>query len=337
MTTERVQNLFQLLQDSWETGDADSVARRFLEYESLLLPLDVYEAPKRGYQEIRDHFEDFLSGEPAITSINRTQISIDPSMPGHQSWAKDVGTLQITFKKDQTSLKARYSLDYVLDEDGVWKILQFQVTPLPQDWDQLHAPDRSLVADSESSLPGISLPERSKMSNNTEDGGSATERQQGTKQRQAVLPPTVTEEQVRGWFEEWNNAMATGDPKVVADRYVPSAVMLPTISDKPRTTPQEILEFYQLFLWSRPRARALQSYVTVSTHYCKDVGVLEYALKDSQGHIQQRIRERYSFLYVYDEAGGWKIAHHHSSVMPDGVQEAGRRIDDEDNDSRFFQ
>jgi uncharacterized protein (TIGR02246 family) len=312
MTTERVQNLFQLFQDAWEIRDSDSVAKRFVA-NGLLLPLNVYEAPKRGYSEIRDYFDEFLLNRPIISKIDRVQISIDPSLPGHQSWAKDVGTFEITFKKDQSILHARYALDYVLDDDGIWKISQFQVTPLPIDWGLLRVPDTSRPVSTASAATNNDL--------------SSIEPQ---KERLVTQPPVVTEQQVRGWFVEWNNAMATGDPNVVANRYAQQAVMMATVSDTPRTTPQEILEFYQLFLGSRPQAKSLQSFVTISTHWCKDMGILEYTLKDSEGRIQQQIKERYSFLYVFDDAGGWKIAHHHSSVLPFGSSDSskGEKLDD---------
>lgn len=107
------------------------------------------------------------------------------------------------------------------------------------------------------------------------------------------------------------------------------------MSRKPNTTPQEIMEYYQLFLWNRPQAKALESLVTISKYWCKDVGLLEYVLRNKDGKAR-RVKERYSFLYTYDEASGWKIAHHHASVMPEGLQDMSGAINVSD-DSRFFQ
>jgi hypothetical protein len=36
------------------------------------------------------------------------------------------------------------------------------------------------------------------------------------------------------------------------------------------------------------------------------------------GATGDKVLARYSFVYVY-ENGQWKIAHHHSSVMPEGL------------------
>ncbi|KAG7344368.1 calcium/calmodulin dependent protein kinase II association-domain containing protein [Nitzschia inconspicua] len=331
MTTQRVENLFQLMQDAWEIRDADAVARRFVD-DGLLMPLDVYEAPKRGFFEIRDYMEEFLQGRPMITNVARTQVIIDPSIPGQQTWAKDVGTFEITFRKDGSILHARYSLFYILDGDGVWKISQFTVSPLPQDWKQIRAKHDSM----DELRPTVSPPR----STYNKKVGNSTVLAIEPKEQQSKpnnLPPKVSKEQVRQWFSEWNNAMATGDPSVVAHRYAAHAVLMTTMSRKPKTTLQEIQEFYQLFLWNRPQAKALESFVTISEHWCKDVGVLEYVLRDNDGHAQ-RVKERYSFLYTYDETSGWKIAHHHSSIMPQELQELSGAIEvDSDNDSRFFQ
>jgi uncharacterized protein (TIGR02246 family) len=210
-----------------------------------------------------------------------------------------------------------------------------QFTPLPQDWEKLKIP---------SGRPATSYqPNGSQFKEDVEAAKGVTasyleELQQQMEQKQQAQqpPPQVTEEAVRSWFDEWNAAMATGEASVVANRYSPQAVMVSTVSSTPRATPQEIFEYYQLFLWSRPQAKAIQSYVTVSKHWCKDVGVLEYTLKDSNGKIQQRMKERYSFLYVFDDSAGWKIAHHHSAVIPDGLQDMSDRMQG-DTENRFFQ
>lgn len=45
----------------------------------------------------------------------------------------------------------------------------------------------------------------------------------------------ITEDEVRDLFQLWNNALATEDPDAVAKRYSKDAVLLPTVSDVPRT------------------------------------------------------------------------------------------------------
>ena len=45
----------------------------------------------------------------------------------------------------------------------------------------------------------------------------------------------ITEDEVKGLFSLWNDALATGDSKKVASRYAKKGVLLPTVSDVPRT------------------------------------------------------------------------------------------------------
>jgi hypothetical protein len=40
----------------------------------------------------------------------------------------------------------------------------------------------------------------------------------------------ITPEQVRNLFGLWNDALATGDSRIVASRYAPGATLLPTVS-----------------------------------------------------------------------------------------------------------
>ena len=46
-----------------------------------------------------------------------------------------------------------------------------------------------------------------------------------------AMGKTITEDEVRGLFSLWNNALATLDPKQVAKRYAKNGVLLPTVSD----------------------------------------------------------------------------------------------------------
>ena len=45
----------------------------------------------------------------------------------------------------------------------------------------------------------------------------------------------ITEDEVASLFERWNESLKTKDPRKVTENYSKSAVLLPTVSDKPRT------------------------------------------------------------------------------------------------------
>jgi hypothetical protein len=57
------------------------------------------------------------------------------------------------------------------------------------------------------------------------------------------------------------------------------------------------------------------SFVQIGTNWCKDSGIYEFTM----GATGAKVKARYSFVYVYED-GQWKIAHHHSSQMPESIQ-----------------
>jgi hypothetical protein len=91
----------------------------------------------------------------------------------------------------------------------------------------------------------------------------------------SVLPEAIamgkpiTEDEVRGLFNLWNNALATLDPKVVALRYAKKGVLLPTVSDTPRTNFAQIEDYFVNFLKLKPQGTILESFVTIGKNWCK--------------------------------------------------------------------
>jgi len=102
------------------------------------------------------------------------------------------------------------------------------------------------------------------------------------------------------------------DSDVVAKRYSKEAVLLPTVSDVPRTDYDSIKSYFDAFLLKEPQGEIVESYVTVGDGWAKDVGIYEFTM----GTTGDKVKARYSFVYVYED-GQWKIAHHHSSQMPE--------------------
>merc|ERR1712176_1199883 len=134
----------------------------------------------------------------------------------------------------------------------------------------------------------------------------------------------ITENEVRGLFSLWNNALATLDPKKVASRYAKAGVLLPTVSDVPRTDFSSIEDYFVNFLKLKPQGEIIESHVTIGHNWCEDVGIYEF----SMGATGKKVRGRYSFIYVYED-GEWKINHHHSSIMPEGIVTAEPITEDE--------
>jgi len=131
---------------------------------------------------------------------------------------------------------------------------------------------------------------------------------------EVALGKAITEDEVRGLFSLWNNALATLDPKQVASRYAKKGVLLPTVSDVPRTDFTSIEDYFVNFLKLKPQGEILESHVTIGKNWCQDAGIYEFTM----GATRKKVKGRYSFIYVYED-GEWKISHHHSSVMPEGT------------------
>ncbi|KAL7531292.1 LOW QUALITY PROTEIN: hypothetical protein ACHAWF_003712 [Thalassiosira exigua] len=120
----------------------------------------------------------------------------------------------------------------------------------------------------------------------------------------------ITEDEVRLLFHLWNDALATLDSDAVAKRYAKAGVLLPTVSDTPRTDYESIKDYFDAFLLKKPQGTILESNVMIGTNWCQDAGIYEFDL------LGDKVKARYSFVYKFED-GEWKIAHHHSSMMPE--------------------
>ncbi|MGK3756333.1 MAG: hypothetical protein ACI8RD_008644 [Bacillariaceae sp.] len=127
----------------------------------------------------------------------------------------------------------------------------------------------------------------------------------------------IKKEEVQNLFHLWNDALATGDSSLVASRYAKKGVLLPTVSDIPRADFSSIKNYFDAFLKMEPQGVIVESFVTIGTNWCQDVGIYEFTL----GATGAKVKARYSFIYVHED-GQWKIAHHHSSQMPEQIPAA---------------
>ena len=89
---------------------------------------------------------------------------------------------------------------------------------------------------------------------------------------EVVRPVKVTEQEIRGLFDLWNDALATGDPQKVADRYSKDAVLLPTLSDSARYTNERIADYFVHFLEKKPRGEILEGNVKIGPNWAQDAG-----------------------------------------------------------------
>ncbi|MGK3744367.1 MAG: hypothetical protein ACI90V_011227 [Bacillariaceae sp.] len=135
----------------------------------------------------------------------------------------------------------------------------------------------------------------------------------------------ISETEVTGLFSVWNNALATLDSDKVAQCYSKDAVLLPSAKDSPRTDTAAIKDHYDDFLLKKPQCEILKSWIKIGKCglWAQDNGIYEFTM----GKTGDVMKARYSFVYVLeDDDDGWKIVHHHSSLMPEGLLSAIQRL-----------
>jgi uncharacterized protein (TIGR02246 family) len=137
----------------------------------------------------------------------------------------------------------------------------------------------------------------------------------GTSLAAAETCVTLEPKVVAALFDDWNFALSSLDASQVVQRYWPNAVLLPTVSNTPRTSPAMIDDYFEHFLAKRPRGRIDTRTIQSGCNLAMDMGTYTFSLMDDKG-VTSEVAARYTFIYQYRD-GAWKILHHHSSAMPE--------------------
>lgn len=113
-------------------------------------------------------------------------------------------------------------------------------------------------------------------------------------------------------FDEWNNALQTGDPRKVAALYDESnGILLPTVSNEVRHNRAEIEEYFVHFLANGPNGKINEANVRIFGQLAINSGVYTFTFKDGA-----TVQARFTFVYRQND-GRWIIVEHHSSQMPE--------------------
>jgi uncharacterized protein (TIGR02246 family) len=131
---------------------------------------------------------------------------------------------------------------------------------------------------------------------------------------------TLEPKAVAALFDDWNFALSSLEASQVVQRYWPNAVLLPTVSNTPRTNAAMIGDYFEHFLARRPRGRVDTRTIQGGCNMAMDAGTYTFSLMDDKG-VTSEVAARYTFIYQYRD-GGWKILHHHSSAMPESAASA---------------
>ena len=117
--------------------------------------------------------------------------------------------------------------------------------------------------------------------------------------------------QISALFDEWNNALQTGDPKEVAALYEANAILLPTVSNAVRHNHAEIENYFVHFVAKGPQGRIDEANIRTFGQIAMNSGVYTFSFDDGS-----TVQARFSFVYRWN-GQRWMIVEHHSSKMPE--------------------
>lgn len=121
------------------------------------------------------------------------------------------------------------------------------------------------------------------------------------------------ETQVAALFDRWNTDVQSGDPHRVVENYAPDSLLLPTVSNTPRQTPEAKLDYFEHFLALKPKGEIVSRMIMIDCNSALDTGVYNFQLGDGSS-----VPARYTFTYKwFDDTKQWLITSHHSSAMPE--------------------
>ncbi|MDB5769406.1 MAG: Calcium/calmodulin dependent protein kinase association-domain protein [Collimonas fungivorans] len=122
----------------------------------------------------------------------------------------------------------------------------------------------------------------------------------------------TSEADIASLFDRWNSSLQTGNPREVAANYAENSVLLATLSNKPRVTREEQIDYFEHFLVNKPSGKINSRTIKIDCNTAIDIGLYTFTL----GKTGQEVKARYTFTYKWD-GRQWLITTQHSSFMPE--------------------
>jgi len=120
-------------------------------------------------------------------------------------------------------------------------------------------------------------------------------------------------------FDRWNRSLQTGDAHAVVANYAERSILLPTVSNKPRVTAAEKLDYFEHFLENKPSGKIDYSFIEIGCNSAFDAGLYTFTFAKTGA----KVAARYTYTYAWD-GRQWLITSHHSSKMPEGDAAAAK-------------
>ena len=122
----------------------------------------------------------------------------------------------------------------------------------------------------------------------------------------------ASEPEIAALFERWNRSLSTGDAHAVVANYAEHSVLLPTVSNKPRTTAAEKEDYFHHFLDNKPSGMIDWRTIEIDCNTAVDAGLYTFTFAATG----KQVKARYTFTYKWF-GDRWLITSHHSSAMPE--------------------
>lgn len=129
--------------------------------------------------------------------------------------------------------------------------------------------------------------------------------------RSEVCKP-INDQEIAALFDRWNRSLQTGDPQKVVANYAERSVLLPTVSNKPRVTAAEKVDYFQHFLQNKPVGKIDWRFIEIGCNAVVDAGLYTF----TYGTTGEQVKARFTYTYKWD-GRQWLITTHHSSKMPE--------------------
>lgn len=121
----------------------------------------------------------------------------------------------------------------------------------------------------------------------------------------------TSDKEIASLFDGWNAALATGKPDIVVARYATKSILLPTVSNVPRLTPETRRDYFEMFLKSKPQGKIDSRLIQIGCNSAIDAGIYTFTFGDGK-----KVQARFTYTYGWD-GKQWLITSHHSSAMPE--------------------
>ena len=129
------------------------------------------------------------------------------------------------------------------------------------------------------------------------------------------MPHAVSQNIVQRNMKRWMDALLIGKPEAVAAIYTEDATFLPTLFPDFKQGIPGAREYFVHFLEEHPIGTIIESAVqSLGEDAYLHSGLYDFEIDDGEGG-RTTAHARFTYLWVQED-GGWKIAHHHSSLVP---------------------